>query len=177
MSDTGGFQGENAKPTATDLADQALAAGKQVKDAAAEAAQATVETVKRQAADAARKIANEAGERLQDEAAGRKDQAADYVGRLAEAMRRAAREFESDLPIAASSIRIAATQVESASASMRGGNLKDLVEGAQSFARAQPMAFLGLTALAGFGLVRFLKSSGQAVPRSEPVSPKPFDYH
>jgi len=33
------------------------------------------------------------------------------------------------------------------------------VRGAQSFARRQPTAFLGIAVLAGFGVVRFLKSS------------------
>ena len=45
------------------------------------------------------------------------------------------------------------------------------MRGVQSFARRQPTAFLGLAVLAGFGVVRFLKSSGPmgisrpAVPR------------
>jgi hypothetical protein len=179
MSEAGVFQGEDVKSKIADLADQAYAAGSKAKDAAVDAAQATIDAAKRQAAEAAdtaKSIASQAGDRLQDEATGRKNQAADYVDRVAEAMRRAAHEFEPDLPIAASYIRSAAAQVESASTSMRNGNLQDLVEGAQSFARSQPTAFLGLTALAGFGLVRFLKSSGQATaPKSE--SAAQFDYH
>jgi hypothetical protein len=74
-------------------------------------------------------------------------------------MRRAAREFENDLPIAATYIRKAASQVESVSDTVREGDFGDLLRSAQSFARRQPTAFLGLSVLAGFGVIRFLKSS------------------
>jgi hypothetical protein len=77
-------------------------------------------------------------------------------------MRRAAREFDADLPIAGSYIRKAASQVEGVSDSIKTGNFSDLVRGAQSFARRQPTAFLGLAVLAGFGAVRFLKSSADS---------------
>jgi hypothetical protein len=42
-----------------------------------------------------------------------------------------------------------------------------LVRNAQSFARRQPTAFLGMAVLAGFGVVRFLKSSSDNNPHSE----------
>jgi hypothetical protein len=46
------------------------------------------------------------------------------------------------------------------------------VRGAQSFARRQPTAFLGMAVLAGFGVVRFLKSSAnEAEP---PTSRQPI---
>lgn len=179
MSDPGSFRG-NDPNSAGDLADQALAAGKQAKDAAADVAQTTMDTVKRRAADAAgaaKTIANEAGERLQEEAMGKKGEAADYVSRLADAMRRAAGEFESDLPAAASYIRSAADQVESVSESVRNGDFKDLLEGAQSFARSQPTAFVGLAALAGFGLVRFLKSSARETPKADSAAQTRYEYH
>ena len=77
-------------------------------------------------------------------------------------MRRAAREFDRDLPIAGSYIRKAAAQVETVSDSIRTGNFNDLLRETQDFARRQPTAFLGLAVLAGFGAVRFLKSSADA---------------
>ncbi len=168
------------KSSAADLADQALAAGKQAKDAAADFAQTATETIKRHAADAAetaKTIASQAGEKLQDHAMGRKNEAADYVERIADAMQRAAGEFEPELPIAASYIRSAATQVENASASVRNGDLKDLLDGAQSFARSQPTAFLGLTAMAGFALVRLLKSSARGTEKPSSSAPAPIDFH
>jgi hypothetical protein len=49
-----------------------------------------------------------------------------------------------------------------ASPGIKNGNLGDLVQNAQSFARRQPTAFLGIAVLAGFGVVRFLKSSAES---------------
>jgi hypothetical protein len=171
--------GNSTNQSGADFSDQPYAAGQQAKGAATDFAQSATETIKRQAADAAeaaKSIASEAGDKLQDEATGRKNQAADYVDRLADAMRRAAGEFEPDLPIAASYIRSAATQVESASASVRNGDFRDLLEGAQSFARSQPTAFLGLAALGGFALVRFLKSSARDAQKSQSM-PTTIGYH
>lgn len=74
-------------------------------------------------------------------------------------MRRAASEFDGDLPIAGTYIRKAASHVEGVADTIKTGNFSDLVRGAQSFARRQPTAFLGIAVLAGFGVVRFLKSS------------------
>ena len=172
--------GNPTNPSGADFSDQTYAAGQQAKDTAADLTQSATETIKRHAADAAaaaKSIASEAGDKLQDEAMGRKNQAADYVDRVADAMRRAAGEFEPDLPIAASYIRSAATQVESASASVRNGDLRDLLEGAQSFARSQPTAFLGIAALGGFALVRFLKSSAKEGQTSQSDMPTTIGYH
>ena len=85
-------------------------------------------------------------------------------------MRRAAREFDTDLPIAGTYIRKAAKQVEGVSDGIRTGNLNDLVQSAQSFARKQPTAFLGIAVLAGFGAVRFLKSSAETVSQADSTS-------
>ena len=52
-----------------------------------------------------------------------------------------------------------AFQIEGVSDSIKTGNFQDLVRNAQSFARRQPTAFLGMAVLAGFGVVRFLKTS------------------
>ena len=43
---------------------------------------------------------------------------------------------------------------------IRNGSFRDLVDGATDFAKRQPAAFLGLSVLAGFAVVRFLKASG-----------------
>ena len=76
-------------------------------------------------------------------------------------MRRASREFDQDLPIAGAYIRKAASQVEYVSDSIRTGDFNDILRNAKSFAQRQPTAFLGLAALAGFAVVRFLKSSSK----------------
>jgi hypothetical protein len=122
----------------------------------------STEAIKDQASDfvdAARDTASQAADKLKQTVDGQKNVGAEYVGSLADTMRRAAREFDSDLPIAGVYIRKAASRIEDISDSIKTGNIEDLVAGAQSFARRQPTAFLGMAVLAGFGIVRFLKTS------------------
>jgi hypothetical protein len=145
--------------------DQALSAGREFRDKAKEIASSSADTMKNQASDfvdAAKDAASQATDKLKQAADGQKNAGAEYVGSLADTMRRAAREFDKDLPIAGTYIRKAASQVEVVSDSIRNGDLNDLVRNAQSFARRQPTAFLGMAVLAGFGVIRFLKSSAEA---------------
>jgi hypothetical protein len=153
---------EKAATAAKTVTDQALSAGRELKDKAIDLAGASSETIKDQASefvDAAKDVASQATDKLKQTVNGQKNAGAEYVGSLADTLRRAAREFDSDLPIAGAYLRKAASQVEGAADSIKTGNFNDLVRGAQSFARRQPTAFLGMAVLAGFGVVRFLKSS------------------
>lgn len=159
----GSSQGfEKVATTPKSVTDQAISAGREVKDKAIGLAAASSETIKDQAsefADAAKDVASQATDKLKKTVDSQKSAGADYVGSLAGSIRRAAKEFDGDLPIAGTYIRKAASQVEGVADTIRTGNFKDLVRGAQSFARRQPTAFLGMAVLAGFGVVRFLKSS------------------
>ena len=152
------------------LSEQALSAGQDLKEKAKDLAGSSTDALKDQASDlvdAAKDVASQATDKLKEAVNDRKSSGAEYVGSLADTMRRAAREFDTDLPIAGTYIRKAAAQVEGVSDSIRTGNLNDLVRNAQSFARRQPTAFLGMAVLAGFGVVRFLKSSSDDNPHSE----------
>ncbi len=168
----GSSQGfETAATTPKSVTDQAISAGRDVKDKALGLAAASSETIKNQASefvDAAKDVASEATDKLKQTVDSQKSAGADYVGSLAGTIRRAAKEFDGDLPIAGSYIRKAASQVEGVADTIRTGNFKDLVRGAQSFARRQPTAFLGMAVLAGFGVVRFLKSSANETEVSAP---------
>jgi hypothetical protein len=168
----GSSQGfETAATTPKSVTDQAISAGRDVKDKALGLAAASSETIKNQASefvDAAKDVASEATDKLKQTIDSQKSAGADYVGSLAGTIRRAAKEFDGDLPIAGSYIRKAASQVEGVADTIRTGNFKDLVRGAQSFARRQPTAFLGMAVLAGFGVVRFLKSSANETEVSAP---------
>src|SRR6202051_1635659 len=161
----GSSQGfETAATTPKSVTDQAISAGRDVKDKALGLAAASSETIKNQASefiDAAKDVASQATDKFKQTVDSQKSAGADYVGSLAGTIRRAAKEFDGDLPIAGSYIRKAASQVEGVADTIRTGNFKDLVRGAQSFARRQPTAFLGMAVLAGFGVVRFLKSSAE----------------
>jgi ElaB/YqjD/DUF883 family membrane-anchored ribosome-binding protein len=152
----------NTRKAAAGAVDQVIATGREVQNAAVDLANSSAEAIKGHASDAleaAKGVAAQAGDRLQDKLSEQKGAGADYVNTLADTMRRAAGEFDSDIPIAGSYIRKAADRVDDAADALRTGNFNDLVSGAQAFARSQPTAFLGLAVLAGFGAVRFLKSS------------------
>ena len=154
-----------AKEQVKSVADQALAASRDLKEKAADMAGSSTEAIKGRASDAmdaAKDMASQATDKLKQTVDDRKNLGADYVGNLADTMRRAAREFDHDLPIAGAYIRKAASQIEGVSDRIKTGNFSDLVSGAQSFARRQPTAFLGLAVLAGFGAVRFLKSTANS---------------
>ncbi len=148
--------------TSQSLSDQAMSAGRELKNKAVELAGSSSETINDHAAHfaaAAKDVASQTTAKIKQTVDGQKAVGADYVGDLADTIRRAAKEFDSDLPMAGTYIRKAAAQVDGVSETLRSGNLNDLVRNAQSFARRQPTAFLGIAVLAGFGVVRFLKSS------------------
>lgn len=150
---------------AKDMADKAMESGREMKDRLGDLASSSAEALKQQASElgeTAKGLASQAGERIKESVNDQKEMGADYVGNLAETIRRAAREFDKDLPIAGVYLRKAAAQVENISDTVRQGDIEDLIDSAQKFARHQPTAFLGLAVLAGFGAVRFLKSSAAA---------------
>jgi len=161
---------EKAATAAKSVTDQALSASREIRDKAIGLASASSETIQNQASDfvdAAKDVASQATDKFKQTVEGQKSAGANYVGSLAGTIRRAASEFDNDLPIAGTYIRKAASQVEGVADTIRSGNFNDLVRGAQSFARRQPTAFLGMAVLAGFGLVRFLKSSASDADGSD----------
>jgi hypothetical protein len=134
----------------TDLSDQVSGA---VREGARE--------VKEQASnvtESAKGLASQAGEKLLSSVEEQKAAGADFVSGVAGAIRRAATEFDKDVPQAAQYIRLAADQIGTVSAAFRRRDLNQLVADVQGFARRQPTAFLGAV-LAGFAAVRFLKTS------------------
>ena len=110
-------------------------------------------------AETAKGLASQAGEKLVDTAEKQKAAGADFVSGMAGAIRRAANEFDKDVPQAAQYIRLAADEIDTASDAFRKRDLQQLVADVQGFARRQPTAFLGAAVFAGFAVVRFLKTS------------------
>jgi hypothetical protein len=108
-----------------------------------------------------KQAASNAGDQLSDAAQEKKAAGADYVTGIADAVRRAAGEFDKDVPQAANYIRQAADQISNVADSVKNRNFRELFGTVEDFARKQPTAFLGLTFLAGFAAVRFIKSSGE----------------
>jgi hypothetical protein len=158
---------EGSSESSRSFSDQAAAAARDLKDKASELLDSSSTTLKTQAykfVDAAQDVASQSADKLKESVADKKGAGADYVGKVADTIRRAASEFDTDLPIVGTYMRKAASQVESVSDSIRMGELNDVVRNAQDFARRQPTAFLGLVALAGFAAIRFLKSSSATTP-------------
>lgn len=157
------------KKEAETMASQATEAGRDIKDRVVGLAEETVDAARAKAEDlagAAREFASEAGETIKERANAQREAGADYIGGIADAIRRASREFDNDMPIAGVYLRKAASKVEEISDTVQRGDISDLVQGVQDFARRQPTAFLGIAVLAGFGAVRFLKSSSSAAEPS-----------
>lgn len=132
------------------VVDQAMAAGREAQTAAVDFASSSTEALRGHAShaiDAAKDVASAAQERLQGKIVEQKGVGADYVNNLADTMRRAAIQFDAEMPSAGAYIRKAAVQVDSAASALRSGDFNDLVQGAQRFARNQPTAFFGLALL------------------------------
>jgi hypothetical protein len=146
-----------------DLKDQVADAGAELKQRAGDALQASTDTAQdtlKEAANAAKEVASGAADRVQEQVYEQQRSGADFVERFAANIRDAARAFESDAPFAARGINSAAEYVEDAAEKIRNGSFRDLVDGATDFAKRQPAAFLGISVLAGFTAIRFLKASG-----------------
>ena len=149
-------------PLSERLKDQMQDAGAEMKERAGEALRASTDTAREkfaEAADAAKDVASGAVDQFQDRARGKQQSSADFIERFAGNIREAARAFENDAPFAAKGINSAAEYVEGAGEKIRNGSFRDLVDNATGFAKRQPAAFLGLSVLAGFAAVRFLRAS------------------
>ena len=135
LSSTGAQSSEPLRQTADAIKDQAASVAETAKDLASQASDKVVSAVEEQ------------------KAAG-----ADFVSGVAGSIRRAAHEF-GQVPQAAQYMRLAADQIDSVSGAFRRRDLNELVSDVQGFARRQPTAFFGAAVLAGFAVVRFLKTS------------------
>jgi hypothetical protein len=162
-------QGQDSTSSQT-LKDQVADAGAEVKQRAGDALRASTDTAREkfnEAADAAADVAQGAADRFQDKAEEQQRSGADFVSRLAGNIRQAAHAFDNDAPFAARGINSAADYVEDAADKIRNGTFRDLVDGTSDFAKRQPAAFLGLSVLAGFAAVRFLRASGKHTSSSQ----------
>ncbi len=117
--------------------------------------------------DDAKEETTETADRFQDQAREQQRAGADFISQLANNIRNAAHAFEADTPFAARGFNSAAEYVEDAAEKIRNGTYRDLVGGVSDFSQRQPVAFLGLSVLAGFAAVRFFKASGNQVSSSQ----------
>jgi hypothetical protein len=145
------------------LKDKVADAGAEINQRAGDAMRASADIARdkfKDVADAASDVASGTAEKLEEQARVKQRSGADFIERFAGNIREASRAFENDAPFAARGITSAAEYVEDAAEKIRNGSLRDLVDNATDFAKRQPAAFLGISVLAGFAAVRFLKASG-----------------
>lgn len=165
-------QNQNAGSSQT-LKDQVADAGAEVKQRAGDVLRASTDVARekfKEASEAAKDVASGAADHLQDKAREQQRSGAEFIDRFAGNIREAARAFENDAPFAARGVNSAADYVEDAAQRIRDGSFRDLIDGATDFAKRQPAAFLGLSVLAGFAAVRFLKASGGSRSASQAVN-------
>ena len=156
--------------SAQSLKDQVADAGAEMKQRAGDALRASTDVARdkfKEAADAAKDMASGAADHLQDQAHEQQRSGADFVERFAGNIRDAARAFETDAPFAARGIKSTAEYVEDAAEKIRHGSFRDLLDGAADLAKRQPAAFFGISVLAGFAAIRFLKASGDQSSSSQ----------
>jgi len=162
-NNVGQFGKNRNRDTSKDLKEQMGEVGTEMKQRAGDAMKASADLARdkfSEAADAAKGVAEGTMDQIQNQTREQQRSGADFVERLAGNIRDAGRAFEGDVPFAARGIGSAADYVEDAAQKIREGSFRDLLEGATDFAKRQPAAFLGLSVLAGFAAVRFLKASG-----------------
>jgi hypothetical protein len=117
------------------------------------------DTVSRVAGEQASELATEARTKIEELTQRQKEAGADYVGSIAQAVDRAAGEFEETLPQATRYIRAASGQIQGVADAIRDRNGRELLEEVRSFARRQPELFFGGALLLGFAAWRFYRSA------------------
>jgi uncharacterized protein YjbJ (UPF0337 family) len=153
------------QPSSQDVSDKLQKAGGDIKESAGEMLASASEAARGKLDElgaAAKDTATQAADKVRHQVGAQQQAGADYAQRLAGNLRNAARSFETDTPLAARTIETAADYIEDAAGKVRNGSLGDVVDGMTSFAKRQPAAFLGLSVLAGFAAIRFLKASSSA---------------
>lgn len=156
------------------LVDQAKTLGKDLKDKAADLTQNVTQAARDQAGElgtAAKEMAADATGKIQSAMDEQRAAGADYLGNIAQAVQRAAGQFETDVPQAAQYIRQAAGQIETVAQAVRQRDMRELVGEVQEFARRQPTLFFGGAVILGFAALRFLKSSAPQSGTARAASP------
>ena len=84
---------------------------------------------------------------------------ASVVGHFANSAKRAAEELDRDVPQLAGVVRAVADRMDGYAGDLRGQSLDQLLKSASDFTRRQPALVFGLAALAGFVVMRTIKST------------------
>jgi hypothetical protein len=168
MSDVSGYKpqqgGMRDSEREVNLTQQAKELGRDFKNKASGLTDSVARTAKEQAAElgtAAKELASDAAGKIQTAMNDQKSVGADYISNIAQAVHRAAGEFEGEVPQAARYIRKAAGQLDTVANAVRERDVRELFNEVQQFARRQPTAFFSGAVILGFAAIRFFKSSAR----------------
>ncbi len=106
-----------------------------------------------------RSVAEAVKEQTHEAAGDVRDKTADKIKGMTRAVHGAANELGQQVPQLASYIHAAANRVDGAAQALRDPSVEEMTTSFVAFARRQPTAAFALSALAGFALTGFLKSS------------------
>jgi hypothetical protein len=126
------------------------------------------EQVKQVASDAADTVTGEVKGLLNRQL----ETGANTLGGLARSVKRAAQDLERDSPQTANLVRSVASQVDEYANGLRNQSIDDVWNSAAGFTRRQPALVFGLAALAGFFVLRTIKSA----PTVDSPSIQPTDF-
>ena len=177
MSDISGYKPQSggiANRNGGDLTDKSKFRDDDLKGKATEFTDTVVQTAKDQLvglSTAAKDMANDATGKVKTALNDQKAAGADYIGNIAQAVHRAAGEFDGDVPQAAQYIRQAAAQLDSVANSVRERDMGELIGDVRQFARRQPTLFFGGALILGFAALRFFKSSSPDTVRGYASGP------
>lgn len=106
-------------------------------------------------------LAEQAKAKAKEAAQSGQTAAADQLEHLAQGVRRSAENFPDDQAWVKEGLSTAAESIERFSSTLRDRDLGSLLSDAEDAARRHPVVFCAACAVAGFALVRFLKSSSE----------------
>jgi hypothetical protein len=156
---------QEARKTAAEAKAGAQAAGDEMHRTAGDVREqfaSAAESTKEQIGAAAESMKEKARAMADDQKAA----GTERLSGFARAINAAADQLEDELPQAAGFVREAAAKVDDVSTMIRERSIEDLMHEANRVARANTVAFFGISLVAGFALARFLKSG--AASHSQP---------
>jgi len=110
--------------------------------------------------DAASNVAGEAGKTIEQTAADSMSQVSDVLHQVADAVRQASQNLQTDQPQVGRFISAGADKLDEAASYVGQRRPTEIMDGAQSFARRQPAVVIGGGLVAGLLLGRVLRNAG-----------------
>jgi hypothetical protein len=124
-----------------------------------------------QALNVVSQVATQAKQAVSTRVAEQTDRGAEDLGDVAKALRKTSRQLDGN--IASPLVEKAAEQLERASEFLHTANAGQMAQAAQSFARREPLLFLGGAFAAGIVVARFLKSTSHREDDASSDAPPP----